>query len=312
MNAQLPALQLGISAQTHAIAQRMANYYTTPPKRQQAYLNCLAVQVVSDYLQSLALPTLVEQSQALQPHAQLLEDGADLAIPGWGTLVCRPVQAHEQLCYVPPMAFPDAPCTKIMAVRFDAHFRYATLVGFVTTVPEGTTQVPLAAFQDFDDLLDQIITAVAQSPSPKVEEVVNRLGEWLTGAIAAGWQSLDVLLGTPALPLVPMRSRSTAVEQGKIIQLGADVDPVALIVWVEQGLTPEFNVAVELCPVNGAENLPPALELALFDPDSPKALVQAESRGSERLRFKFTGETGDRFEVKVSHQAHSVVEPFVI
>lgn len=312
MNSQLPALQLGISAQNHAIAQRITNHYTSPPKRQQAYLNCLAVVVVSDYLQGLGITTAIAQSQALQPRTQLLLDVTDLSIPGWGTLACRPMQSAETLCYVPP-----EDCQSIVAVQFDANFHYATVVGFVAAVPEEVIQIPLAEFRNFDELLEEIIIGVAQSqgdrvPTETIEVMVNRLGEWLTGAIASGWQSVDALLGTPAMPLVPMRSRSKAVEQGKIVQLGADIDPVALIVWVEQGSSPEFNVAVELCPVNGAEHLPPAVELALFDPDSPKALVQAESRGSERLRFKFTGETGDRFEVKVSHHDQAIVEPFEV
>ncbi|MEM8639640.1 MAG: DUF1822 family protein [Cyanobacteria bacterium P01_G01_bin.54] len=297
---KLPPLKLGLSTQDHGIAQACAAAYTQENKRQQAYLNSLAVSVVNAYLLSLGIVTDFDHSRSQQPAAQLLEDVAELPIPGWGVLACRPVLADETHCYLPPS---DA--TKALAIQFDTQFRYATLLGFVERVAADQTLVSLDQLQDFDRLLEQMTTQLA-APS------LNRLSDWLTGTAQASWQALAAILDPPPLALEPVRSSDRAVERGKILTLEQGVDPVALVVWVEPTPTPELNIAIELWPLSRTLRLPAALELGLLDPNSGEALLHAQARGSDRLRFTFTGEVGDRFDVRVRHQAATVIEPFVI
>ncbi|NEO85997.1 MAG: DUF1822 family protein [Spirulina sp. SIO3F2] len=299
MTSSLPPLQLGVSSQNHAIARAFAAHYQSPAKRQQTYLNTLAVSLVNDYFQGLNLPTDLENSATWQPQAQLFEDIAELLIPGWGTVACRPVLADAKACYIPPREQDG-----ILAIQFDPDFRYATFVGFVSGIPAQVTQIPLSDFQDFDLFLEQIAQAVR-------EPLINRLGDWLTGTIDASWEQLDRLLGVQPT-LAPVRSYPPCVERGKIFALEEGGAPVALVVWVEQTPKQDLNIAVELWPINEEHCLPDALELKLLEPFSGETMVQAQARGSERLRFKFTGERGDRFDVKVSHNGHSMVEPFMI
>lgn len=319
---QLGPLELGITAQSRLLAQRCAAQQTTDAKRQQVYLNTLAIAVVQGYLHNLAIATEPSPDAfALQEwqHVmnQTLGNGADLYIQDWGVLACRPVLAKAGVCAVPPGDY--AGC---VAVQFDAAFHYATLIGFksATALPSHEEQlIPLEEFQDFDVFLDQVpetvleISPSASTPAPaETQPLVTRLQDWLEGTIPALWQRIDDLLGTQAPPLVAVRSPSGTVERGKILVLDGETDPVALVVWVEPTLTSELEIAVELWPINAQHHLPELLQLQLLDATSSIAIMQAQARGSDRLQFTFTGEPGDGFNVKVTHKDVTIIEAFVI
>ncbi|MEM8638525.1 MAG: DUF1822 family protein [Cyanobacteria bacterium P01_G01_bin.54] len=325
----LPALQLGIAAQYQAIARQFAAHHHTEIKRQQVYLNTLAVAVVNGYLVDLAIATDLEQSPAWQLTARSFGDVAQLCLPDWGLLACRPVLHDQAHCDLPPGE--QRGC---IAVQFDRHFRYATLVGFRPTIATEQAQalaIPLQAFQDFDTLLEQLpemrpLQALAQAAEPSLEPALastadvmanrsqlNRLSDWLDGILPEFWQCLDALFTPQAPPLIAVRSRTSGVKWGKRLTLDpAAPDPITLVVGVRPTLTTELDVAVELWPMNQQYRLPDNLQLQLLDGASGTAIMQAQARGSDRLQFTFSGEPGDEFDVKVTLRDTTLIEPFVI
>jgi hypothetical protein len=137
------------------------------------------------------------------------------------------------------------------------------------------------------------------------------LSDWLQGEIAATWEAVDRILTVPE-PAIAMRSRSRAIERGKLLVLEDGQEPVALVVWVEQTALSELDVAVELWPINPEHRLPAEVQLMLHDPASGQLIAQAQGGGSERLQFRFSGEPGERFDVQVTHKDFAALEPFVI
>ncbi|MGB0560796.1 MAG: DUF1822 family protein [Spirulinaceae cyanobacterium] len=329
----LPALKLGIAAQHQVIARQFAAHHTAEAKRQQVYLNTLAVAVVNGYLVDLAIATDLDHSPAWQLTARSLGDVAQLRLPDWGLLACRPVLHDQQYCEIPP-----GEQRGYVAVQFDAQFRYATLVGFRATSPpeqEQALTLSLQDFQDFDQFLDQIpeplpMTAPEQVPDQALDQSLaasaqtrlNRLSHWLDGAMPQLWQGLDTLLGPQAPPLIAVRSpaglrgassRTSGVKWGKRLLLDPDQpDLIALVVGVQPTATAEMNVAVEIWPLNQQYRLPDHLQLQLLDAASGAAIMQAQARGSDRLQFTLSGEPGDEFNVKVTLKDKTLVEPFVI
>ncbi len=81
------------------------------------------------------------------------------------------------------------------------------------------------------------------------------------------------------------------------------------------GLTPttpsEMNISVELYPTQAYSHLPEGLQLIILD-QTGKSVMQAEAGGSEKLLFKFSGESGEQFSIKIVLREISVTETFVI
>ncbi|WP_072619866.1 DUF1822 family protein [Spirulina major] len=304
LEAPLPALELGIPPIAHQTALGFAAPHRGDRKRQQIYCNTLAVWMVNQHLNGFGIATDLPGSRAWQPTARALQDVADLYIPGFGHLACRPVLAGETQCYLPTTD--QVGC---VVVQLDAEFQVATLLGYCAVEPDSVMDVPLTALQDLTVLYDQLPTL--ETAGPRGAAAIHSLTDWLQGEIATTWEAIDRILTVPK-PAFAMRSRSHAVERGKVFALDEGADPVALVVWVEQDPNAELDVAVELWPINPEHRLPPEVQLMLLDPDAEQLMAQAQGGGSERLQFRFTGEPGDRFDVKITHKTRILVESFVI
>jgi hypothetical protein len=304
LDPQLPALTLGIPPAAHQTALAFAAPHRGDRKRQQIYCNTLAVWMVNQHLTGLGVRTDLAGSRAWQARDRALHDVADLHIPGFGHLACRPLLADDAICYLP--ATDQAGC---VAVQFNADLTEATLLGFYPVEPESLITVPVQELQDFTQLYAHLPPAT--SIIEQADAALHHLTDWLQGEIAATWEAVDRILTRPE-PAFAMRSRSRAVERGKVLVLEEGQEPVALVVWAEQAMNGELNIAVELWPINPEHRLPAAVQLLLHDPASGQLIAQAQGGGSERLQFRFSGEPGERFDVEVTHKNLTLLEPFVI
>lgn len=305
---QLPHLKLGIPPAAHQTALAFAAPHPSERKRQQVYCNTLAVWMVNQHLTGLDIRTDLAGSRAWQAPARALQDVADLHIPGYGHLACRPVLADETACYLP--ATDQAGC---VAVQLDAAFNTATLLGFYPVEPESLSEIPLKNFQDLTVLYGQLPDSVSLRDIAEsvATSALNRLTDWLQGEIAVTWEAVDRLIRKPE-PALAIRSRSRAVEKGKLLVLEEGTEPVALVVWVEPQPNSGLDIAIELWPINPDRRLPAEVHMSLLAPQSETPMAQAQGGGSERLQFRFSGEPGDRFDVKVTHKDMTLLEPFVI
>ena len=100
---------------------------------------------------------------------------------------------------------------------------------------------------------------------------------------------------------------------GKVLTLSDRTDDTLLFMV---GITPDaastqMNITVEVYPLETQPYLPQTIHLAVMD-EMGKAVLQAEGGNSEGLEFQFSGESGERFSVKVTVQDHSIIEDFQI
>jgi hypothetical protein len=211
-----------------------------------------------------------------------------------------------------------------VAVQLNAELTEATLLGFL---PEVTReQVPLSEFQVLDALFDRLTPAepTVRSPTPDDSAAGDgpwvQLSRWLTDQVVEGWQTVEALLGNQApafsfrglQPNIEALQPSTVIQRGKLITLGSDVngEQVALLV----GLLPtdrEIDIWVQVCPMGDRALLPPELELSVLDA-AGTAVMQAQARSTEMMQLRFSGQSGERFSIRLLSGDTEVVEGFVV
>jgi hypothetical protein len=137
------------------------------------------------------------------------------------------------------------------------------------------------------------------------------------------WMSLEDLVRSYGVNLVATRSgyRSPNSEternsqiRGRIIDLGIQLadHPVALIVYFTAEADGKYNIILQLKPGGGQTYLLPDLELIILD-DSGGVFLEARSKKADnRIQLELTGETGEKFSVKVVLGDISITEDFVI
>lgn len=281
-------------------------------RAKQVYLNALAVQAVQHYLRWFGIATDLAASDSWNPALHTLADTADLWLPAYGRVECRPVLPGASGCFIPSEVQGDR--IAYIAVLLNAELTEATLLGFVTTVT--TAELPLSELRSLDDLFEVLEAHRQTTPSP---EVIN-LGQWLQGVIDATWQTLEELiqdsLGRSPQPAFSFRQAETemppSVERGKGLELRT---PTGEQIGLRVGLTPrpgaDYAIVVQVFPLGAEAQLPPDLEVRVLDA-AETPVMQAQSRQTERMQLKFRGTSGERFSVQVALGEMQVTERFVI
>ncbi|MEO1760644.1 MAG: DUF1822 family protein [Cyanobacteria bacterium J06629_18] len=312
-----------LTLKAHQIANQFRQQQHNINKGKQVYLNTLAVQTVSSYLDWMGIETDLKKSDSWNPVAQTLADTADLLIKGKGKLECRPVLPKEQTCQVPLEVLSDR--IGYVAVQFNQELTEATLLGFTSSVT--APEFPLEKLQSLDDLLEYL------EPSEKDElaQTPVKLGQWLQGVVETSWQTVEELLGLSELiwrggqPQLGWNVRSADSEQiipaeaellttrGQLIDLGtvAEVGQVCLFLGVMPTNTPKMEIWVQVRPTGSQTHLPQELEVMVLD-ETGVAAMQAESRGTEFIQLKFSALPGERFGIKVVLDSVNVTKNFII
>lgn len=324
-----PPLKYRVAPQHHTQARRFAAPYAHGAKRQQVYLNTLAIAVVNACLQDLGVETRLEQSPGWQWQNQALTTVAELLIPNYGVLACVPILAGEVVFVLPP-----GDQVGCVVVQFDPEFRYGTLLGFYRGSARVGDDVAIAALQDFNVLLEQLpeqgAIAIIESPAQTqvggwVEPVtpslphrcIYSLRDWLDGEIPTDWQPVNQLLTPTPMPiasvrtLTPLASRPSAhLERGKLVNLKGLTDPIVLVLVVKSLPNTQFEITVELWATQD-QWLPETLEFQLLD-EFAQPVMQAQARHNHHLQFLFTASLGDAFDIRVVLHNHHSLESFVI
>ncbi len=193
------------------VAKQFACEQPNQIKAEQVYRNTLAVQLVRDYLEMLGITTALADGLCWNPVGRLCADVADLPIPDFGCLECRPVQPQQVTCEIPPEVWSDR--IGYVIVQLDEANRQGTLLGFVPTVEQ--SELALEHLQSLDYLLVHLAT-LAVDPAPVATSVpipepvrtmppvvessdavptVIQLQRWLHQVFDQGWQSIEQILG---------------------------------------------------------------------------------------------------------------------
>ncbi len=233
LNLQLMSIPLPLTNRSIALANAAASNYASPAKSQQIRLNTLAVLVVNDFLGLLQVQTDVKQGDSWGKMAALM-DTADLVLPAFGKLECRPMvgpvrwnetrwdDAHEfqpphwqnETAHVPAEVWTDR--IGFVMVQIDEEHKLAELLGFTATVE--MEAFPLSQLQPMTALVDRLealqpatfsIPALRSSFSTvkntlthtltnTVQPTVTRISDWFHETLEAGWQTVESLALPPA------------------------------------------------------------------------------------------------------------------
>ena len=337
-------LSIPLTLTSHSQAQLFYQRHAEPHKAKQVYLNTLAVEAVRTYLSWLGVDSDLQSSDSWDPVIQALSDIADLVLSGQGKLECRPVLPGATTCYIPPETNGDR--IGYLPVLFDNDLESATLLGFIpsTDITLETEEVSLSKLQPVTALFD--VLKPTASPAEPIQ-----LGQWLKGAIASGWQTVEALLDPQPVysfrsaDLAMSESMASTVVRGKLLELkplalshlynlqpnSAALDnrqiaetfslgqrasqlygcQVALVIGITQGDALQSDVWVKLCPVGGDRHLPEALEIRILD-DQGVAVMEAQSRQTDTLQLNFRGMLNEQFTIEVALSDVSLMEKFVI
>lgn len=314
--------RVALTSTAHQLADKFCQLQGTLPQAEQVYLNTLAVCAVNDYLQKLGFATDLAASDSQDAIMQTVLDVADLLVKNCGKLECRVVQPEAEVVCIPEEVWHER--IGYVAVQFNESLDEAMLLGFVAKV--SSREFPLNQLQSLADLpeyLQQVSSALA-ARQPGDKPWIN-LSQWWEGVFEVGWQTIEEVLA-PSQAQLAFNVRSAIRTQKSIVdtptqqvervkllssELKQEGNSVALLVGLIPDKLPTIDISVEVYPTAGKTELPEDMELMILD-DSGAAVMQAQARNSQTMRFNFSGEPGDFFRVKVVLGDISFTEAFVV
>jgi hypothetical protein len=306
---------LPISPQAYQLAEEFSLHYDNPDKAKQVYLNTLAVWTVKFYLRCMGIETNWEASLSSNPAAQILMNAADLEVRGLGKIECCPILPTDNFVRIPLEDCVDR--IGYVVVKLKESQKQATLLGFITTVPENG-ELAINQLQSINVMLLQL------SQPTQVKQSIH-LQQWLNNIFEAGWQSIEALVNTKATNLTfstrtarylqgnSTENSAASICGGKIIDWSMDLadQQVALIIRLMPKSQLEVDIRLRVYPVSGQIYLPLGLQLVVSD--EAGACLQAQARSMDNwIQLEFSGEVGESFTAKVALGDVSVTEDFVI
>jgi len=173
-------ITIPLSEGDRTLAQTFAEQQLTKTKKNQVYLNTLAVLSINQYLELLGIPTNLEQSQCWYEVNQFCADIADLKLPKLGFLECRPISINQDFCQIPLEVMSDRIAYLIIQISEDG--KAGKILGFVAN-----PQSPRITVEQLDSLDSFLIFLTNYQPKIK-------LYQWLENQIDEQWQTLETLL----------------------------------------------------------------------------------------------------------------------
>jgi hypothetical protein len=285
-----------LSTKAHAIAQEYSQGITKPEKRQQIYLNTLAVYAVDNYLQCMGFETDWHGSDSRDSLTIQLMNVADLEVKNLGKLECRSVLPKVEVCEIPPEVWQDR--IGYVAVQFTADLKEAKIIGFT---PQPQAEIPLNQLQSLEDFLLYLSKLeIVQSSQHEDSSSLVKIGQWLDGFVDAGWQTIEHLLNPQQLGLAFMSAVS--ITRGQKIDLGMQLEQisVALVVKIAAGSDGEVNILTQVYPVRN-HVLPQGVKLNIHD-ESGESVLEVISREEDNwIQLEFSAELGEKFQIIVTH-----------
>jgi len=308
MNSITDKLTFGVplSIEAHTIAQECSRGIPNNLKRQQVYLNTLAVYAVDNYLQCMGFETDWKASDSHNNLAIKLMNVADLEVKSIGKLECRPVLPKAEVCEIPPEVWEDR--VGYVAVLLDPALKEATILGFTMQAAAEVSLNQLQSLSDFLLYLSEL--EVVKSLQKEDSSSLVKIGHWLDGVVDAGWQTIDHLLNPQQLGLA--FRNAVSMTRGQKIDLGVlDKISVALVVKIASESEGEVDILTQVYPV-GQNVLPEGVKLSISD-ESGEALLDVTSRDEDNwIQLEFSAELGEKFQIVVAYGDSSQTGEFEV
>ncbi|MBD2354322.1 DUF1822 family protein [Tolypothrix sp. FACHB-123] len=308
------AVPLPITQAARKIAQNFASQQPTPEKATQVKLNTIAVLVVHEYLQMMDIPTNLTASDSWNPVMRLFADVADLAMPSFGSLECRPVSTFDLTCSVPPETWEER--IAYVVVQIDESLQEAKLLGFVPSV--ATEELPLTQLQPPEAFIEHL-GRLQQS----IATIVN-LRQWFAGIFESSWQSLAALANSqePTLAFAfrgpeifeQQTSNQPVTRRAKLLDLGIQIADTPLMLIVEISPLPDqkTSIRLQLHPTSNQIYLPQGVQLTVLD-EAGAVFLEAQARSADNyIQLQLRGDAGEKFSVRVALNDISITEQFTI
>ena len=330
-----------LAQKAHSLAQQFAREQATPQQGKRVYLNTLAVYAVHTHLHRLNIATDLSRSDSWTPGPRALFQPADVLLPGMGKLECCPVLPGKT-----QMALPEIADDRLgyIAVQFSDRLDEVQLIGFVAAqnISADVVDWAIANLQPVSQLLDWL-----PQPEAELDQTLVNLGDWFRHHLTAGWQTLEAFLetetapfafdfrGSPSVPTDQADSiPETSVSACKVIDFAKLLAPPATMEQTREELTdPDadgeqaqprlvllitlrstgavVDITVRVCPMDQPIYLPANLQLVVWDQDG--TLIQADTRQVNNwIELEFSGQPGERFNLKVALGEVSITEEFLI
>jgi hypothetical protein len=303
------------------LAKQLSEEKLTRNKAKEFYYNILAVCAVKDYLEFLGYETDWNNSDFNHPVMTTFADVADLEIKNHGKLECRAVFSDENI-QIPEDAWSNR--IGYMFVYIDESLREAEILGFIPSVEETEGVISLKklrSLSDFPEYLSQKeqLVIVKQNVGESIQAGIVKLGKWLEETkeyMEKEWQNAEELLMRQPQNLSYMtRNSSDAINKVKLIDLKMNLasHSVMLLMTVTPQSEDKLKISARLCPVSEEKHLPLGIKLEILS-ELDKALkeVKAESRDYFIQLPEFTGESGDKFKLRITLSDASLTEEFII
>lgn len=300
----------------HTIAENFSLQHKTPHKAKQVHLNTLAVYSVRFWMQCMGIETDWENSESWEFVTQLLQDVADLDLPGIGRLECRPVLSENQSVHIPSDVHEDR--IGYVVVQFDDSLDYGTLIGFVETAPVAE-ELLLNQLQSLENLPEHL----EKSRQAKATKTPERLSQWFENIFNVNWLSVPVLFDKVENPAFSARSNLSkasdlenlrdSISRGRLIDLGIQINghPVALVITITISNNEETYILAQVYPTKGLI-LPQDLQFIVLD-EAGEICIETQARETDNwMKLEFDGEIGESFSIKLALRNASITEHFVI
>jgi len=300
-NIEEKSIPVSITQGALQMARLFADQQPTPEKKEQVYLNTLAVCAVNDYMEMMEIPTNLRASDSWNPAMHLYADVADLKLTGLGHLECRPVR-EGTACYIPPEVPDDR--IGVGVVKIDTELQEATLLGFTKTVRTG--ELSISQLQTVDDLLEHLDRLERNQ-----DEV--SLRQWLQNIFEMGWQPVEKILA-PKAPSLAFRYKNR-VTQSKLIGLGIQRSgqALALVVTPTSETEVQIHIKAQVYPTGKQAYLPPNLTLKVLEGEGVAVMeARTGSANTHNMTLELSARLGERFSVRVELGDISVTENFVV
>lgn len=299
-NIEEKSIPLPITQAALRMAQQFASQQPTQEKKEQVYLNTLAVCVVNDYMEIMDIPTDLLGADSWNPAMRLYADVADLKLTQLGHLECRPIRSGT-MSYIPPEVPDDR--IGVVVVEIDTELQEATLLGFTKTVKTGSLSIN--QLQSVDDLLEHL-----DHLERNVGEV--NLNQWLQNIFEAGWQSVEEILA-PKAPVLAFRYRS-GVTRAKLVDLGIQLpgQSVALVVTLTPRSSVEIQIKLQVHPTGEQAYLPDNLTVKVLDEEGAAVMEAHAKTANTHITLEFSAKLGERFSVRLELGDTNITENFVV
>ena len=329
MPSDLPSIKLTLSDRLHA--QEFSQQQSRAEKAQQVYKNTLAVTAVNTYLQCLGWITSLKTSDSWNYLMQTLLDTADLELPNYGKLECRPVESAHNVMVIPEEVTQKR--VAYIAVSIEESQNSARILGFTTETTALTVPLDrLRAIAELPEYLEQYHHNLIHQ-----NQALPKLSSWLLGGVEAGWQKWETFLATqPNLAFldssqgkfcfrsfasqvssetnVSRETLTTGISRVKLWNLGNPDNyiEIALVISLSSVKLSELEVSVKVCPTNEHNYLPSGLLIQILD-ETQQPVLQAHTKSTnEAIEFFLSGEIGEFFSIQAVFDDAVKTESFMI